>query len=710
MSEPAAELGQDTLASALSAIERGWFVHPLDHPEYPTCIGLETPQHDPATCVDRGKHPCTPFSKRATDVAAVVRGDFGRGPRNIGVAAGPSRLLVVDEDTPGGLIRYATRIGAYIPDTYRVTTGRGQHYYFEAPDAHHGNGAGILKAEAGCDVRGAGGYVVGAGSLHVSGVLYEAVDPLAPVAPIPDWILEAINTRARAGAPTGTGYVSIPRPAGSHGGLMQWLAESLPPVILGPRDGASGHRHAAVIRVAGSLRKEDCPLTEAEAFVAETIYPRLEQVGRHVPVEEILAVIRDIYRRYAPSPSPMPEYAKVTVLPTAASIGGWPMGKAEPPGAEEASGGDSGESLAEQGIEQGPSDAEKVFEWSVEEEARKLRIRAEAQRRVAADARPKAPGFVGLANFLAQEFPEQEWAIDQLLPREGIVLFSAPQKAGKSTTIGNLVRALVDGDRFLNSFTVQEPLRVALIDTELGDRRLWKWLGDQNIQHLDRAQIMSLRGNEAAFDPRDPQCRAEWVPMLEGIDVLLLDVVGPVLAALGLDENSNADVGAFWTAFRTLLIEAGVPCAVMVHHTGHNETRAIGASSWLRYPDAIWKIEREDEEPTSGRFFSAYGRDVEVYAGALTFEPLTRRLSYTGQGKGAAKASRHVPALVGLLTEHGPKNQAGCIDLLRAELDLSRDQARPVPAQGVRDRLLIKWSKGKSEMYGVNGIHVPGAA
>jgi hypothetical protein len=345
--------------------------------------------------------------------------------------------------------------------------------------------------------------------------------------------------------------------------------------------------------------------------------------------------------------------------------------------------------------------AERVQQMSIDDEARRRRTSA---------ARPAAPGFTGLGNFLAQEFPELKWRIDGLLPVEGIVMFSAPQKAGKSTLVGNLVRSLADGEAFLDHFPVPEQLRVGLLDTELGERRLHDWLTDQRVKHVDNVQVMSLRGLEAALDPRDPDCRKVWVPMLAGLDVVILDVVGPVTAALGLDENSNSDVAVFWTSFRALLIEAGVPTGLVVHHTGHNEARAVGASAWLRYPDAIWKLEREDEEPTSARLFSAYGRDVEVYAGALKYESLTRRLSYTGVGRGQLKATRHVGPLVELLTEHGPQNQTQCAALLvGAGVLKSRDQARRVPEQGVRDGLLLTWTVGRSQVFGVNGLHVPPA-
>lgn len=367
-----------------------------------------------------------------------------------------------------------------------------------------------------------------------------------------------------------------------------------------------------------------------------------------------------------------------------------------------------GELTPEQEAEAQRLEAEAWFNRQVADEVQRLRIREEARTVVGRDVRPDVPTALSLTNALALPVDPLPWRIDGLMPREGICLFSAPQKAGKTTMMGNLARSLVDGDKFLDAFDVDETCKVTLIDTELGERRLYDWLRDQKIRNTDMLNTVSLRGREAALDPRDPKNRAAWVDILSGSGVVVLDVVGPVVAALGLDESDNADVGRFWTAWRTLLVEAGVPAGLVVHHTGHDERRAIGASSWLRYPDAIWKIEREDEEPTSPRYFSAYGRDVDVYQGSLTFSQITRRLAYTGKSKAKTKASRNAELLADLLREHGPQNQTACVALLHNAHGVSRDAGRSVPAQGVRDGLLVTWKSGKSDVYGVVGVHVAG--
>lgn len=143
------------------------------------------------------------WEQRATTNPDQIR-RWWSGPSrwNLGIATGPSGLLVVDLDTRGGdpppewtgatdghevLVRLAAAAGETIPDTYTVTTptAGGRHLYFHAP-----TGLG-LRNTAGhigpwVDSRGGGGFVVGAGSIRPDGAY--TVAHHGPVATLPDWL------------------------------------------------------------------------------------------------------------------------------------------------------------------------------------------------------------------------------------------------------------------------------------------------------------------------------------------------------------------------------------------------------------------------------------------------------------------------------------------------------------------------------------------
>jgi hypothetical protein len=204
------------LAAALAAAARGWHVFPLR----PDAKRPAFPDHaaDRCTGTDPWCHNGhTGWEKRATTDPDRIRRAWSTRPYGIGVACGPSGLLVVDldqpkpgatppPDWPGArsgtdvLALLARRAGRSIPATYTVHTGRGgTHLYFTRPaGARLGNSAGGIGWLV--DTRATGGYVVAAGST-VAGRPYTVADDRPP-APLPDWLLTRLTTPVPAPAST----------------------------------------------------------------------------------------------------------------------------------------------------------------------------------------------------------------------------------------------------------------------------------------------------------------------------------------------------------------------------------------------------------------------------------------------------------------------------------------------------------------------------
>lgn len=248
---------------------------------------------------------------------------------------------------------------------------------------------------------------------------------------------------------------------------------------------------------------------------------------------------------------------------------------------------------------------------------------------------PRVPGelpvVTSLRDLLEQdEDAEVTWRIDGLLPAGARALLAAPHKAGKSTIVGNLLRSLADGRDFLGRFVVRRAKRIVLLDDELDPRTLRAWLSDHGIEKSKRIEVVSLRGRVSTFDVLTAEGRRRWAAHIGRCDVLIVDGIRPILDALGLDENR--DGGRFTVALDELLAQIGpeegiAPECVAVHHTGHGGERSRGDSRFLDWPDATWRIAREDaNDPASDRFFAAFGRDVSVPEGRLEFDPATRAL------------------------------------------------------------------------------------
>ena len=295
---------------------------------------------------------------------------------------------------------------------------------------------------------------------------------------------------------------------------------------------------------------------------------------------------------------------------------------------------------------------ESLFDRMVRAEYNQLVVRDEARRKLdaekAGDTLAGIPAPTSLTDFLSVPDTDAEYSVDQLLPVGGRAILAAQYKAGKTTFVANLLRALADGGKFLTQFDCGQPRHVALLDDELDERLLRRWLREQGVHNTDHVSVYPLKGRVSSFNILDDRVRGQWARQLEGTDFLILDCLRPVLDGAGLDENH--DVGQFLNAFDALTEQAGIDEQVVVHHMGHGAQRSRGDSRILDWPDATWKITRADtDDPASRRFFSAFGRDVNVPEGALSFDEAVKRLSFTGASKRASRAWQMMPDLIRVL-------------------------------------------------------------
>jgi hypothetical protein len=182
----------DILAVACWLQDRhGLYLFAVDHPGRPECGGSHRECDG-----QRGKHPRGQWSRLATLSHRLIQAQLDHGLWNLGVACKLSLLLGVDEDRPGAFAAFAASIGQVVEPTFTVTTAKGCHYYYrQAEGAPLGNGRGRLAGH-GIDIRGGGagngGYLVGPGSVHQTGVVYTPVDSAMPIRPVPGWLAEVL--------------------------------------------------------------------------------------------------------------------------------------------------------------------------------------------------------------------------------------------------------------------------------------------------------------------------------------------------------------------------------------------------------------------------------------------------------------------------------------------------------------------------------------
>jgi hypothetical protein len=169
------------LRAALIAASRGW-------PVFPLIPGSKRP------AITRRQH-------HATVDANILAVWWRSVPYNIGVACGPAGLLVVDLDRPQGRSTFAD-LAAGLPPvrTFTVATPSGGEHHYYTVETGGPAPSTVGRLGAGIDTRGAGGYVVGPGSVRrtVHGRRYYRVIDPRPSAAAPGWIAALLPARTAA--------------------------------------------------------------------------------------------------------------------------------------------------------------------------------------------------------------------------------------------------------------------------------------------------------------------------------------------------------------------------------------------------------------------------------------------------------------------------------------------------------------------------------
>lgn len=353
----------------------------------------------------------------------------------------------------------------------------------------------------------------------------------------------------------------------------------------------------------------------------------------------------------------------------------------------------------------GPGDdafERRVSTWLDEERAKR-----EARRRLDAEAYEAVvlPPFDSLRARLARPVTVPRWRVDGMQPRNSRVMLAAQFKAGKTTLRDNYVRALLDGDLFLGRYEVDQITTgtVAVLDVEMSEHQLDAWLRAQRIHNDDRLIVVPIRGRASLFNPLDEHNRGLWAARLRElrVEVLVLDCLRPVMDAIGLDEHSEA--GTFLVAFDALLADAGVSEAVVVHHMGHSGERARGDSRLRDWPDVEWRLVRRDENPSSARFLTAYGRDVDQPESELLYDPLTRHLTISEGSRRDASTREALEAIVAVLSADGVAMSGRGIKAALEDSEYAKHTIDAALRQGVRDgQLLVEPGARRAKLYRVS--------
>lgn len=266
---------------------------------------------------------------------------------------------------------------------------------------------------------------------------------------------------------------------------------------------------------------------------------------------------------------------------------------------------------------------------------------------VAAD--PSANGWrrMSAADLLRAVYEEPRWIVPDLLP-EGLCVFAARPKAGKSWMALQLAIAVATGGRFFGEQLEQG--RVLYLALEDGDRRLAK-----RLAALECPQ--DVEGIHFQFGiPPIGRGGVEYLTgLVEEVDPVLV-VVDTISRALetSIDQDRNSGMTAALGPLQQMALDRHLCCMLIDHlrkpDGGMSEknpiTEVMGSTAKVGVADTIWGLYRKKGERRAE--LSMTGRDLEDAELVVDFETMPRAWQLQGSteqvGRSAAQ-KRYIDAV-----------------------------------------------------------------
>lgn len=215
---------------------------------------------------------------------------------NVAIVTGAiSDLFVLDVDSPEA---QALVDDLNLPETPTVRTAQGHHYLFRNPPFEIRNKVRLKGVEL--DIRGEGGYIVGPGSLHPSGCIYEWETSPAECdfAELPAEVLDLLRQETSATKLVNRASRAKYLEAGKY---SFWFNRQVSEQLANLRDAKEGERNDTLFRVAVKLANHSAALELDWATVAATLRPEALAIG--LSGSEIDATLQSAWETGQQSPT-----------------------------------------------------------------------------------------------------------------------------------------------------------------------------------------------------------------------------------------------------------------------------------------------------------------------------------------------------------------------------------------------------------------------
>ena len=355
----------------------------------------------------------------------------------------------------------------------------------------------------------------------------------------------------------------------------------------------------------------------------------------------------------------------------------------------------------------------KLTEEEIEKQTARDNARKQIQDTNAANRYQLPTTFTTLTQELAQPDHDTIYIIDQLWPQGANISLTATYKAGKTSTINNIIKSLADNQPLFGHYHIQHTGRIAVWNYEVSPNQIRRWLREVDITNTDNITLLNMRGHTWPINSQYVTDNTiQWLQQ-HNITTWIIDPLARAFVGSG-DENSNQDVGIFLDTLDYIKDQAGVDNLLIAAHTGRNaeqgNNRARGASRFDDWVDARWMITKDAE---GQRWFAADGRDVQVDESRLDWDNDNRTQTISvGIGKKQniiEQTSKRVYEIIANAMPTGI-NRQGIINAYKAafrEESLSNESAETgILGQLQQDGLIYMEKIGNSKLFKVTNNQV----